>query len=504
MICFAGLTLVLLIALAIWSAQPDYVLAFGGLSQEDAVAVIGQLRDDKIQYRYEPSRGSIYVPATQVENANINIASKGLIHSPMTDTSLEDFAKNTWGQTEFVQKVKLKGILQNRLAGTIRCLDGVEAAKVTITEAPEETLFKPETQQAKASVIVTMRSNRSLTGEQVRTIGNLVSSSVPKLNPQQVQISDSTGRVYTHLSDEEGGGGLGMADEQLDATKRIENHFGEKIQSLLDTAVGPNLAAVRVSAQLSFDKTERKMTKFNPENKVLLREETISDNTQGGTLTPSGVPGVKPNIGEGSAAGMAKVENSATRKRGSREFSYDQTQEEVKTAMGTIKTLSVAVLISPAKDEKGVLKPLSESSRTKLKNIVEKTVAAVPNAKVTVEYLEDAFASAVPLGVAAAGPSFFADWVDLLKSHMSDIFAIVGILIMVLALRRVFAKAYMPAPRAPEPALPHFSQQPAATASTVGTVGQKQVPSVVMQENLRRLITQNNAQAVNIIRSMLK
>ena len=60
---------------------------------------------------------------------------------------------------------------------------------------PEKTLFVDNEQPASASVAVKLKSGRRLSQEQINGIVHLVSSSVPRLAPDQVTVVDNTGKL---------------------------------------------------------------------------------------------------------------------------------------------------------------------------------------------------------------------------------------------------------------------------------------------------------------------
>src|SRR6266705_3172104 len=67
---------VVLIGFAIMSRSSDYQVAFSGLKDDDAAAVVAKLKEAKIPYELA-DKGTIKVPAAQVQDAKLLAAASG-------------------------------------------------------------------------------------------------------------------------------------------------------------------------------------------------------------------------------------------------------------------------------------------------------------------------------------------------------------------------------------------------------------------------------------------
>src|SRR3954454_11892801 len=97
---------------------PDNAVAFSGLSTEDAAMVVDKLKEAKIPYELADG-GVIRVPTAQVQEARLALAGSGLGGKPTTGSGFELFDQNSFGQTEFTQKVNYQRALENELARSI-------------------------------------------------------------------------------------------------------------------------------------------------------------------------------------------------------------------------------------------------------------------------------------------------------------------------------------------------------------------------------------------------
>jgi len=497
LISFVGVMVAAVAGLALWSAQPDYVLLYGGLSPEDAAAISGRLGDDKVPFRYEASRGAILVAATKADSAKLSLAALGL---PRNKTEgFEIFDKTSFSTTEFVQHINFQRALSGTLERTIQSMEGVDTARVILT-IPEDELFTREKKEAKASVCVKLRQNKSLNGEQIGAIRYLISSSVQKLEARNVTVTDSTGRLLSKPQEE--GGTADLSDEQLGMQKNIENNLTNKVQSLLDQVLGAGQSAVRITAQLNLDRIERTSEKMDPASQVSLQETTSTDDTKGGSSVPAGVPGLASNTGQTPpVANAGATSNTKKQTSASTKYHYDTISERVIAPVGTIKRLSVSVLVAskskPSDAAKGGAPepqavPRTPKELADLTEIVRSAVGFDVTRKDDIKIAEIPFSESA---AAAAAPVAGIDWLELVQRHASDALAFAGILIMAFVFRRVFSR--MPK-IAPQPAL-----QPQVGSTTFNAPSGGQT-TVVLKDEMKQLVSKNNTQAADIIRTMLK
>jgi len=487
--------LVLLVAvLGVWSSQGDYVLMMGGLAPEDAAAVSASLKDDKIPFRYEPSRGAIFVPAANADAARLALASKGLPKNAVE--GFEIFDKASFGTTEYVQKINHIRALQGTLARSIQALDSVETARVTLS-IPDDEIFSREKKQAKASVMVKLRHGRVLEGEQIAAIRHMVASSVPKLEPNGITIVDSSGRMLSRPHGE--GDAAGVSDEQLAVQKRIESHFTEKVQSFLDQCLGAGQSAVRITADLNFDRLERSSQKMDPESQVKLEEATRSDDFKGANANASGVPGVASNTPPGNSAGGAGsgAGTSKTQKVVSNRYHYDTVSERVVSQPGSVSRLSVAVLVAPKSTGTGADKKVTPRTPAEIQVLTEVVRSAVGFSAerkdlIKVEELPFNEVAVDPQTVAAAP----VPWMELLREHLPNVLAFLGIAVMAFVFYRLLNTQFKPVARL----------ESAREQTTTGTANiESQQPVVVtIQEEVKTLVANNNAQAANLIKGMIR
>jgi flagellar M-ring protein FliF len=243
-IVMIGIALVaIIIFVGTWASRTEYAVLYGNLDPEDAGAVTEELRSQNVAYKLGNGGRTVLVPNDKVYDTRLTLASAGLPNNNSQGYELLDTSKLGW--TDFVQKLQFRRALEGEIGRTIQSLDAVQAARVHIV-MPEPSLFVEETRQPTASIMVKVRPGASLREAEVRGIVHLVASSVEGLQPGQVTVIDTSGRLLS--SPQDPNDLLGSSSDQLTLARSIEEGLARKAQSALEQVLGPNRAVVRVAA----------------------------------------------------------------------------------------------------------------------------------------------------------------------------------------------------------------------------------------------------------------
>jgi flagellar M-ring protein FliF len=70
-----------------WSRTPDYKVLFSNVSDRDGGAIIASLQQMNIPYKFAEGGGAILVPASEVHDARLKLASQGLPRVAWWDSS---------------------------------------------------------------------------------------------------------------------------------------------------------------------------------------------------------------------------------------------------------------------------------------------------------------------------------------------------------------------------------------------------------------------------------
>jgi flagellar M-ring protein FliF len=325
---------------ATWASKPSYSILFNNLSTKDASAIVESLQKTGSAYELANNGQTILVPQDKVNDLRLQLSGEGLPGDADTGYSLLDQQGIT--TSDFMQHTNYQRALEGELTSTIKSIDGVEAATVHLV-MPQKDVFADDQDKTTASVLVASKSNDPLSGQQVQAIVHLVASSVEGLKPEDVTVAGSDGKI---LSTGDGAavatGGDSGGDSQAVS---YQNRLNSSLQNMLDSVVGPGHAVVTSTAELDFDQTETTSRKYATDPSVAALSESISreayngaNGKSGGVLGPDNIQ--VPNGGT-STGGPGQYENSST----TRNNAVDEMNETRKKAPGSVKKLSVSVLL---------------------------------------------------------------------------------------------------------------------------------------------------------------
>lgn len=338
-------TIAVVIGVMLWANQPVYRLLYSNLSPEDAGTIAEKLKESKVPYEVRDG-GSIMVPEDKVHELRLVLAGQGLPSGG--GVGFEIFDKTTIGMTDFVQKLNYRRALQGELARTISQLSEVELARVHLA-VPEKALFSEKKEQASASVVLKLRAGRALSQNQIQGIVHLVASSVEGLNPLNVTIVDTHGNVLSRPSGDPYG--TTLTNYQGEYQRNLEKSLEERVQSMLERAVGPGKVVVRVSGTVDFKQVETTEEKYDPDNVAVRSEQRLQENSSGSSTTASGVPGVLSNLPGGraenpqAAGGKGGTSSQSNKTQETINYEVNKTVNRILEPVGTLKRLSAAVLI---------------------------------------------------------------------------------------------------------------------------------------------------------------
>jgi flagellar M-ring protein FliF len=326
-----------------WGAKPDLVPLFTNMEAEAAGEVAAKLKEMKVNFEpQETNKGmAILVPSKDVYRIRMDLASQGL---PRGNKGFEIFDQNKFGTTEFQNKVNLVQALQGELTRTIEQMAEVEKARVHIV-MPEDSLYKKNEKPATASIMLKLRYNAQLSQEQVKGIVNLAAHSIQGLKAENITVVDSKARVLNEETDQAALAGS-KTMTQLEMTKKVQDDLQKNLQSLLEQVLGSGKAAARVNVELNFDQRTTDKQVYEPvvDDKGIVRSsQDVSENYKGTTQAPGGVPGTTTNI-----PGYVTNSNNQSnyeKKEAIRNYEINETKEKVVAAPGSIKRLTVAVLV---------------------------------------------------------------------------------------------------------------------------------------------------------------
>ncbi|HAP39561.1 MAG: flagellar M-ring protein FliF [Nitrospira sp.] len=453
-----------LVAVTLWTQQPDMQVLYANLAVDDAAGIIDKLKDAKVPYETTNGGTTILVPNAQVHDLRLEMAGQGLPHGG--GVGYEIFDRTTMGMSDFVQKLNYRRALQGELARTITQMPEVERARVHLA-IPERRLFATEQDRARASVVVSLRANQTLSKAQIQGVVHLVSSSVEGLQARDVTVVDGHGNLLSNSSSDES---AGLSGTQMEFQRTLEKDIETRIQTMLERIVGVNKAVVRVSSVLDFRKVETTEERYDPNGQVVRSEQRGQEKSNGVNGTTGGVPGVESNVPGGTEAEAGQTSsNSNQTKNETVNYEISRTVSRIVEPTGTIKKLSVAVLVdgiyegggkageAGAEQQPKKYVPRSEEEMKRIEEIVKKAMGYSTERQDQVEVVNVQFGLGVeePAGAAveAAADSTRA-WMPYIRYAVGGVLFFL-ILFMVVRPLMTMLVASAPAPvESDTPALP--------------------------------------------------
>ena len=116
-------------AVALIAGKTSYQPIFSGLDARDQDEVITYLKEEKIPYMTDSQANAILVPVTNVYEARISLAAKGIPRSGVV--GFERFDQSRMGQTSFQEKVAYYRALEGELSRTIMQMSQVLSVRVS-------------------------------------------------------------------------------------------------------------------------------------------------------------------------------------------------------------------------------------------------------------------------------------------------------------------------------------------------------------------------------------
>ena len=420
----------IVVAMVLWAKQPDYRTLFSNLSDQDGGAIVTQLTQMNVPYRFSDNGGALEVPADKVHELRLRLAQQGLPKGGAVGFELLDQEK--FGISQFSEQVNYQRALEGELARTIESLGPVKSARVHLA-MPKPTLFVREQKAPSASVTLTLQPGRALDEGQIQAIAHMVSSSVAGLPPGNVTVVDQTGRLLTRSDS----AGRDLNDAQLKYASEVEARYQQRIEAILNPILGQGNVHAQVTAQINFDTAEQTDEKYqpnaNPSNSAIRSRQT-STSDQSGSPYPGGVPGALSNQpapantapvttpnnnaangqnangqnanGQNNAANNANQTTSTaaasagptnSRRDDTVNYELDRTIRHTKVNVGDVQRLSVAVVVNFRADDKGKAVALNEQQLKQIEDLTREAMGYSQNRGDSINVVNSQFNTTEPV-----------------------------------------------------------------------------------------------------------
>ncbi len=375
-------------AVWMWGKQPEYRVLFANFSDRDGGAIVAALQQLNVPYKFAEGGGAILVPAEQVHDARLKLASQGLPKGGSVGFELMENQK--LGVSQFHEQVNFQRALEGELARSIQSVAAVQAARVHLA-LPKASVFVRDQQKPTASVLLNLHAGRTMDPQQVSAIVHLVASSVPDLPIKNVTVVDQNGNLLSDAGRNAAGNTLDPS--QLKYIDELQQSIVRRIESILTPILGTGNVRAEATADIDFSHSEQAAEVYKPNQTPAasaIRSQQSSESINGNGATASGVPGALSNQppapatapltapAAGAAAGAPGAAPAAVQKDLTVNYEVDKTVRYVQQPMGGVKRLSVAVVVNYKKEVdkagKVTIKPLSEAEKTQITDLVREAM----------------------------------------------------------------------------------------------------------------------------------
>lgn len=404
------LLLAVLVAAVFYGRQPDYRVLFAGLSDKDGGAIVTQLTQMNVPYKYGEGGGAILIPSDRVHDVRLRLATQGLPKGSVAGFELME--SNRFGITQFQERLNFQRGLEGELTRSIQALSSVQSARVHLA-LPNQNGFFREQQKPSASVLIGLHPGRVLDKAQLAGIVHLVASSVPELAPSAVSVLDDTGKLLSGSPD---AAGSAIDAQQLMYVQQIEQQYARRIMDILEPVVGRNNVKAQVSAEVDFSQTESTSEQFRPNQTPeagVVRSQQVLESREPGNRPPTGVPGAVTNQPPQTATAPVNGANPAptaagqqaaeaappSRKESTTNYEVDKTVRVTRGGSGTVKRLTAAVVVNHRaveEDGKSVIKPLAPEQLEQMTALVRETIGFNKDRGDSVNLMNTLFQSEAP------------------------------------------------------------------------------------------------------------
>lgn len=334
------------LGVVLWSQQESYRPLMNSANSFNAREVIEVLQTNRIEFDIDPASGVILVRQSDLHAARLAIAGAGLSDDQTVGYELLD-QDQPLGQSQFMENARYLRSIEGELSRTIASINQVKTARVHLA-IPKRSVFVSDQREPSASVFVELFAGADIDTNSVKAIKNLVATSIPELQAENVSIVDQRGRL---LSDNENNLEDEMTNRQFEYQKRVENDLLARVNSILSPIVGSNAFRAEVSADIDFTKVEQAEELFNPDLIALRSEQVISEERVG--EDPGGIPGALTNQPPTDAEApevnpdgtAADTRPTQSRDEATRNFEVDRTLSFTQFQQGRVRRLTVAVVV---------------------------------------------------------------------------------------------------------------------------------------------------------------
>lgn len=344
LIAVAGLLVACMAGIVIWSSKTDYKVLYTDLTKDDSAVIARMLEEGKINYQMADDGKTIKVPEDQVDIWRLEIAKKGVNFTGTV--GYEVFDKQAFGTTSFVQKINKQRALEGELVKTIMHIKGVTRARIHLS-IPDSSPFVSERKPPSASVVLDVERGVTMTGDEIKGIQSLVSSSVDGMRSHHVVVIDSRGKK---LSENDGDNMSTETANRIALETKLNSQYEKKVEEILSRVIGEGKVIAKVAIKMDFTEKVETQTTYDQENSAVVSEVRNEQKMVGVRPSPQGLPGARSNLpGEAPQPGIPETRNDVDKSLVTRNMAVPTIVTKSKKPTAEVSNMSVAVMVDGKK-----------------------------------------------------------------------------------------------------------------------------------------------------------
>jgi len=413
---------------------------------------------------------------------------------------------------------------EKQLSAEISYFDQVKRANVNINPGDDTRYFNDDVRRATASVLVELKSGvNRLSQDTVNSIAGTVACAIKGLLPENISISDYSGKNYRPSTNKDN---APSDNERLEITSKISEYYEEKIRQLIDY---PGVC-VAFFPNINWDRVEKKVLTYQtPEDRTY---DAHTETVTGSNETMGGPAGVVPNVDSSTGVNTpqeassvpaypsAESGNGFTRKVvEKKEYAdKDQIQEFVQKYPGEIDDRMVSVSIpynilatpinggkqpeDPAEADKVVQENI-KSIKEQIKRAVGISDDPKDDAKVYVAARHPV--EAPEIKPAALSESIWEYSRPLIGKAAIAVLALVSLLLVATFVRRNIPKPQqIPIEEIEEKIEKEVEKERKDFLTEMEKLDDKELKAMQVKERVQEMIGENVESAANLLRSWIQ
>lgn len=373
---------VLILSIVIFSvimSQTRYAVLYTGVTNTEASEIVQYARetlgvtDIKIN-----GNGDILVDEKQAEDVRVALA---VANYPKSGFNYDIIDGTNAFSTNTEIKERQKRQLEANLMVTLRNFNKVSDALVILNIPPKDD-YVLTSQQVPSSASVALTLTEDLTAEAVDGMYNLVATSVPGLNRDNITITDQNGiqlfADYSTPNIQEQSEALQMQYKRMAYKKDVQVDLEDSIKGILDDAFED--VRVSVGVILNFDKQVSEVLEYTAPNTDedgnmfgIVDNETIKQAT-GGVGSSGGLPGTATNADISPDYPTLAVDEDGqyyTEYQRVINYKVNETKKQIEKDGCTFDRLSASVVVKSNND-------FTEEEETRWRNTIANAIGADP------------------------------------------------------------------------------------------------------------------------------